>query len=122
MAHFNAENAVKILEFPVTRSERKIPEYGNAERAFVHLARQKQGMVVHRNGWPDFLLRDEKGKTFGVEVKSYGDLLSEEQTRCFEMLEHAGIKVFVWWSARPKVLTPWRKFWAMSGKLRQKVT
>jgi hypothetical protein len=78
------------------------------EQRFAEAAISK-GKTITRNGWPDFLVR-EGGKTYGVEVKSAHDYVRTCQRAMFEMLELAGIKVYVWTPTHPLVLIPWRKF------------
>ncbi len=65
---------------------------------------------ILRNGWPDFLLKNNSGKIYGVEVKSRSDDLSSRQRAMFAMLTEAGIHVYVWTPATPKTLIPWHKF------------
>lgn len=47
-------------------------------------------------GWPDFLVSDDKGRTFAVEVKSGHDPVRHEQEVMMELLGEAGIPCFVY--------------------------
>ncbi len=68
-------------------------------------------MDVWRHGWPDFAVRDRvTGAIYAVEVKHGGDVVSEGQAAMFSLLEEAGVPVFVWHTARPNKLVPWRRF------------
>ncbi len=86
-----------------------------SEREFVDYA-ESVGLIVHRNGWPDFFCQSPSGGLAGVEVKKgKDDPLRHDQIICFSMLEAAGIKVFVWNRARSrrfdqKKLIPWREY------------
>ncbi len=87
-----------------------------AEDYFVAWVKGRHGHRVLRAGWPDFLLVDKAtGKPFAVEVKTGSDRLSRRQANCFEVLEKAGIPVFVWSPETPKVITPWRAYAKRKG-------
>lgn len=82
-----------------------------AEVAFARMARAR-GKTPLRNGWPDFLVRDElSGGTIGVEVKYGPDDIRPSQARMFQALERAGITVMVWDPERPRTLQPWRRYY-----------
>lgn len=79
------------------------------EAAFVAMAKAKNANVA-RNGWPDFLVDLPGTGTIGVEVKHRYDQVRPEQRRVFAMLEKVGVNVYVWHTAKPNTLVPWRKF------------
>lgn len=88
-----------------------------AERLFASMA-IGYGKEVLKNGWPDFAVVDGPGKKpYCVEVKDKKDLLSEEQVRCFSMLELAGVDVYVWMPAKPRAFIKWRE-WHKSKNFR----
>ena len=74
---------------------------------------RREGLVVLRRGWPDFLCYDEayrhgaydgvyRGKIFAVEAKTATDKLSPHQRQMHKILTKAGIPVHV---VRPDALT-----------------
>ncbi len=67
------------------------------------------GCVVHRGGWPDFLITSPDGKLIGVEVKRGSDSVSVRQAAMFAALESGGLNVFVWDGDCQGRLIPWRK-------------
>lgn len=69
-----------------------------AEAKFKAKAADK-GWVAHRPSWPDFLVETEKG-LIAVEVKSRTDSVSKTQILTFNMLEAAGIPVYIWRDAK----------------------
>jgi hypothetical protein len=112
-----AELQVRKLVAQLEREEGRdlIPDCAKkvnaAEVAFVTRAlRREPDRVILRNGWPDFLVV-EKGKTYGVEVKSRSDNLRRDQRATLAALEKAGVPCFVWCPDMPERLVPWRK-WA----------
>jgi hypothetical protein len=69
-----------------------------------------QGCTIYRNGWPDFLIDTDDGRTIAVEVKAPTDQVRPAQRRMFAALERLGIPVFVWDPRKPDALTPWSGF------------
>lgn len=65
-----------------------------AEAKFKARAIEK-GWQPHRPSWPDFLVQTDKG-LIAVEVKSRGDQVSKTQRQTFDLLEAAGVQVFLW--------------------------
>ncbi len=61
---------------------------------------------IVRHGWPDFMIRRDDGRVFGVEVKAARDLVRPNQAKAFEFLESIGVDVFVWTPGEDPV--PWR--------------
>jgi hypothetical protein len=53
------------------------------------------GAVVLARGWPDLLVQTDDGMIQGLEIKSASDRLSTEQIAMHEMLELAGLPVYV---------------------------
>ena len=53
------------------------------------------GWKPHRPSWPDFLIESDS-ELLAVEVKSAKDKISEEQARTFDLLEKAGVPVYIW--------------------------
>lgn len=80
------------------------------EVCFVQSAKRRGFSDVSRGGWPDFMVRRPDRKLVGVEVKTGNDTISGRQALMFSLLNECGIPVFVWWSDKPNVLIPWRKF------------
>ncbi len=108
-----ARLTVEMME----EEERLLPPKPNAafcpnaaEASFANAARLKGFQQIARNGWPDFLVRDDRGGIVAVEVKGKRDRLSENQRTMFSLLGEIGLPVFIWWTAKPKVLIPWKKF------------
>ena len=66
-----------------------------AEAKFKARALEK-GWKPHRPSWPDFLVETETGQIVAVEVKSRTDRISKTQHATFNLLESAGIPVYVW--------------------------
>lgn len=64
-------------------------------------------LAVHRPSWPDFLIRISAQKAIAVEVKGRGDWFSPNQARTFDILESAGIHVFIWDELKPEFLQKW---------------
>lgn len=56
----------------------------------------EKGWKPHRPSWPDFLVETEAGRLIAVEVKSRTDRISKTQRATFNLLESAGIPVYVW--------------------------
>lgn len=81
------------------------------ESMFVGRLATKHPNVQHlRHGWPDFLCEDmQSGKIFAVEVKHGQDRMSERQSAMSELLERAGIPVYVWRPKFPHRLVPFKK-------------
>ena len=55
----------------------------------------EKGWKPHRPSWPDFLVETESG-LIAVEVKSRTDDVSKYQRETFNLLEEAGIPVYLW--------------------------
>lgn len=53
------------------------------------------GYRVFKNGWPDFLIFKD-GKAKFVEVKGYGDQLSNGQIGVLQILTDIGLSCFIW--------------------------
>lgn len=77
------------------------------------LSKKKTGAKAYRAGWPDFLVEHE-GSVFAVEVKAGADTVSRRQRIMFAALERAGIRTLVWYAKKPHMLTPWRRFAALT--------
>lgn len=48
-----------------------------------------------RNGWPDYLVRNEDGSFYAVEVKTPNDHLSYAQAEMLSWLASAGVDVYI---------------------------
>lgn len=60
----------------------------------------EKGWLPHRPSWPDFLVETPDG-LIAVEVKSRTDDVRPEQRDTFNLLERAGVPVFLWKDAGP---------------------
>lgn len=65
-----------------------------------------KGWIPHRPSWPDFLVEYDGG-LIAVEVKSRKDEVSPTQRATFDLLEQAGIHVYLW-RDQSSTLTRWR--------------
>ena len=65
-----------------------------AEARFKARAAEK-GWRPHRPSWPDFLVETGEG-LIAVEVKSRSDSVSKTQRETFNILEAAGVRVYLW--------------------------
>lgn len=105
------KHMIQALEGTLRRAEFVDASTPNAnESCFVERAIEKGFSDISRAGWPDFLVRDPRGKIVSIEVKHADDLLSARQIHMFRMLDEVGLHTFIWWTKRPNVLTPWREF------------
>lgn len=105
--------SLKLKEWIGRESERakkfkvNLKHLSPIEQRFVEHALSKS-WLVQRPSWPDFLI-DIGGEIIAVEVKSYGDRISSNQRRTFDLLEEIGVKVYLWYQQFPKRLIPWKK-------------
>ena len=67
----------------------------DAERAFLDWA-EEEGWEVNRNGWPDFLCVDRKGRVVCIEAKSGNASLTKAQRRVMAILASCGLKCYTW--------------------------
>lgn len=93
----------------------------SVEQAFVLRALKRDPKPeIHRSGWPDFLL-EERGRTYGVEVKGPGDSLRPQQRATFAALERAGVPVYVWSPHVDDRLVPWSRWKPLPADLAKRV-
>jgi len=87
----------------------RVSNLNPTESDFFHWHNDQGLPLPHRGGWPDFLCRLPTGKIYAVETKTPGDSLHAHQIRCAELLEQAGIPVYIW---RPdhRRLRHWRRY------------
>lgn len=91
------------------------------EGFLLRVVQKHDGTRIYRHGWPDFLLVDDAGKAYAVEVKARSsEALRKSQEEMFPMLEQLGVTVYVWAPDRPDRLVPWRKWRVQSRALRRK--
>lgn len=103
-------NIVRMAEIlPKTVRGDQIPN-SDAECSFKSRCFDK-GWSPHRLSWPDFLVETSAGELFAVEVKSKSDVVRPEQKISFDLLERAGIPVFIWKNTQAEcgVLRRWKK-------------
>ncbi len=84
----------------------------DSEEDFFLRAHARGDVDIMRHGWPDFLLVDRAGgPAYCVEVKhDLTDFLRPNQVAMAEVLEQAGIPVYVWTPVERDKLIPWRAF------------
>jgi len=93
-----------------------------SEQRFLRFAATR-GLLVHRNGWPDFFCDNPDGGIACVEVKmGIDDPLRPSQVTCINMLSEAGIETWIWNPQHSKhyglpALIPWRQY--ISSRLRR---
>ncbi len=97
-------NTVRSLKMPANS---RLPQCNKRENKFAKWA-ERQPMVLHRGGWPDFLCIMPDGQIVGIEVKSDLDTLSADQLRCHTLLQEAGLTTFVW--TEGEGLEPWSEY------------
>ena len=67
----------------------------DAEDSFEEWAQHK-GWEVLRNGWPDFLCVDRKGRIICVEAKSGNANVTKAQREVLAILVAAGLACYIW--------------------------